>query len=139
MREPVILRGARTAARGGIEMTIRYVASVGVLAALVVVCQTPVVMEAQTPRATAGQTPRTPWGTPDLQGIWGNEEATPLERPQEFGTREFLTDAERAAREKQVVERSEAAKGGLTGFRDKRKESGTEKDVAGAYNAIWEG
>ena len=40
---------------------------------------------------------RTPWGEPDLQGIWSSGPIlTPLERPDEFAGREFLTDAERA-------------------------------------------
>ena len=38
--------------------------------------------------ANAGQDlPRTPWGAPDLQGIWNNSTTTPLEQ---------LTDEERA-------------------------------------------
>ena len=43
--------------------------------------------------------PRTAWGDPDLQGIWNTANTgTPMERPTEFGTREFLTDEEIAAR-----------------------------------------
>ena len=41
--------------------------------------------------------PRTPWGDPDLQGIWTNTTTTPFERPEEFGERQFLTDEEFAA------------------------------------------
>lgn len=38
---------------------------------------------------------RLPWGEPDLQGIWSSGYIeTPLERPDEFGGREFLTDDE---------------------------------------------
>ena len=48
----------------------------------------------------AGQTgaegPRTPWGDPDLQGVWDYWTFTPLERPEEFGERGELT-AEEAA------------------------------------------
>ena len=76
---------------------------------------------------------RTPWGAPDLQGIWKNDEVTPFERAAEFGTREFLTDQERAARDKQLATRPANNQ-----YRDKRKEKGTEQDVAGAYNAIWQ-
>ncbi len=36
----------------------------------------------------------TPWGDPDLQGVWTSATRTPLERPAEFGNREFLTDEE---------------------------------------------
>jgi len=38
--------------------------------------------------------PRTPWGTPDLQGVWDFRTLTPLERPPEFGDRALLTPAE---------------------------------------------
>ncbi len=40
---------------------------------------------------------RTLDGQPDLQGVWANNNATPLERPKELAGREFLTDAEVAA------------------------------------------
>ncbi|HVZ21975.1 MAG TPA: hypothetical protein VG871_12965 [Vicinamibacterales bacterium] len=48
--------------------------------------------------------PRTPWGEPDLQGIWTSqaELAVPFERPKAFGTRQFLTDEELAQREAQL-------------------------------------
>jgi hypothetical protein len=39
---------------------------------------------------------RTPWGDPDLQGMWTSSTYTPLERPEQFADREFLTDEERA-------------------------------------------
>lgn len=38
--------------------------------------------------------PRTPSGQPDLQGVWTNNGVTPLQRPEAFKDREFLTDAE---------------------------------------------
>ena len=38
--------------------------------------------------------PRTPWGAPDLNGIWSHGTATPLERPEPQGDRELLTAAE---------------------------------------------
>ena len=41
--------------------------------------------------------PRTPDGQPDLQGFWTNDTVTPLERPAEFGSKEFLTAEEAAA------------------------------------------
>ena len=47
------------------------------------------------PVPTFGQS-RTPWGDPDLQGIWMNDVVTPLERPSELGDRELLTDEELA-------------------------------------------
>jgi hypothetical protein len=48
--------------------------------------------------------PRTPWGDPDLQGIWPSTDmvGVPFERPDQFGTRLFLTEAEFKAREAQA-------------------------------------
>ena len=43
------------------------------------------------------EVPRLADGRPDLQGIWASDSATPLQRPQELGDREFLTDEEVAA------------------------------------------
>ena len=44
--------------------------------------------------------PRTPWGHPDLQGVWTSDDArtVPLQRPVELGERRTLTDEEFAAR-----------------------------------------
>ena len=44
--------------------------------------------------------PKTPWGHPDLQGIWTTDDmrGIPQQRPAEFGTRQHLTDEEFAAR-----------------------------------------
>ena len=40
--------------------------------------------------------PRTAWGQPDLGGVWEYKTRTPLQRPERYGDREFLT-AEEAA------------------------------------------
>src|SRR5688500_11475962 len=47
--------------------------------------------------------PRTPWGHPDLEGIWTTDDmrGVPTSRPATFGTRMYLTDEEFAARAKQ--------------------------------------
>ena len=52
---------------------------------------------------------RTPWGDPDLQGEWTTEGeyGVPFERPKEYGTRQFLTDAEYAKRIEDVRVRDE--------------------------------
>jgi hypothetical protein len=47
-------------------------------------------------------TPRTVDGQPDLQGVWANNNATPLERPKELAGRAFLTDQEVAALKKKA-------------------------------------
>ena len=85
------------------------------------------------PAPAVSQTLRTPWGDPDLQGIWSNPSVTPLERPEAFGTREYLTAEEIAAAEQALVERSRQP------GRDSRAGAGTEQDVARAYNEHWRG
>ena len=86
---------------------------------------------AQVPAASvAAQVPalKTPWGEPDLQGIWTDESDTPLQRSPKFANQEFFTEAQRAELDK---ERSALLR------RDRRVERGTELDVAGAYNAVF--
>ena len=38
--------------------------------------------------------PKTQWGQPDLQGVWNFASNVPTERPEEFGDRQFLTEEE---------------------------------------------
>ena len=47
--------------------------------------------------------PLTPYGQPDLQGVWENKSATPLERPKELAGRPFLTDQEVAELKKRAA------------------------------------
>jgi hypothetical protein len=87
---------------------------------------------AQTPRASAGApvptTLKTPWGDPDLEGIWTDETDTLLQRSSRYADQEFFTEAQRAELNR---ERSEVL--GL----EKRGERGTELDLAGAYNSAF--
>jgi hypothetical protein len=58
----------------------------------------------------AGYTvPRTPWGDPDLRGMWPiiNLISTPFQRPEQFGTRELLTDEEYAETQGRLDARNE--------------------------------
>ncbi|HJO11644.1 MAG: hypothetical protein QGG67_18315 [Gammaproteobacteria bacterium] len=41
--------------------------------------------------------PRTEWGQPDIQGVWNFSSNVPMQRPEEFGERQFLTEDEIAA------------------------------------------
>jgi len=52
----------------------------------------------------AWKAPQTAAGHPDLQGVWANNTATPLERPKELAGRAFLTDEEVAAMKKKAAE-----------------------------------
>jgi hypothetical protein len=83
---------------------------------------------AQNPAAsvtTPLEAPKTPWGEPDLQGIWTNEFDTPLQRPAKYADQEFFTEAQRA----------ELDKARSATLVDVRAKHGTEADVAGTDNA----
>ena len=84
--------------------------------------------KAAAPNSTSAASLKTPWGEPDLQGIWMDESDTPLQRPAKYANQEFFTEAQRAELDKE--------RAALLG-RDKRVERGTELDVAGAYNAAF--
>src|ERR1700681_4571911 len=63
---------------------------------------------------------KTPWGDPDLQGIWTDEFDTPLQRPAKYANQEFFTEAQREELDKQ--------RSALLGRR------ATDREFAGAYN-----
>ena len=70
-----------------------------------------------------GPAPKTPWGEPDLQGIWSRDVDIPLERPAKYANQEFFTDAERAELDRQIadiVSRDST---------ESRRARGTERDV----------
>jgi hypothetical protein len=69
--------------------------------------------------APAYTMPRTPWGDPDLQGVWSSDDTAgiPLSRPQQFANRLYLTDEEYANRQKQVDRGIEAAENAEGSFR----------------------
>ena len=73
--------------------------------------------------------PRTSWGDPDLQGIWNDPYQIPLQRPEQFADIEVFTDEQRTALDEQR---------GAMLRRDERAPIGTERDVRGAYNAVFE-
>lgn len=75
--------------------------------------------------AATRQALRTPWGDPDLQGMWENSTITPLERPASFAGREFLTEEEARKLDAEAAVRY-----------DQRTDRGAA-DVDGAYNQFW--
>ena len=56
------------------------------------------------PAPAGWATPKTPWGEPDLQGVWSSDDmdGVPRPRPAQYGSRLFMSDQEYAARVKQV-------------------------------------
>jgi len=104
-----------------------------IMAALVFLKPAEVAVADQAPTASAtapaaAPVVKTPWGEPDLQGIWTDESDTPLQRSAKYANQEFFTDAQRAELDKE--------RAALLG-RNRRVERGTELDVAGAYNAVF--
>ena len=74
-----------------------------------------------------GQAHTTPWGHPNLEGIWLDVYDTPFERAPDLGDRELATPEERAARDQARM---------LNPGRNQRSGS-SARDVAGAYNAVY--
>ncbi len=91
--------------------------------------------------ASAGESdwsgPRTPWGDPDLQGVWRYEATIPLERPR-GEERAFLSDAEMA--EIARVEADLAAKrlAGVDGEAVGRASLEDSPIRGNEYNAAWQ-
>jgi hypothetical protein len=71
---------------------------------------------------------RTPWGHPDLQGVWNVASGTPLERPEKYAGTEFLTDEELRQAEKEANEKTNA---------DRRLGAGTLSDLRREHNEFW--
>jgi len=90
-------------------MHIRNLTLAGAVAVVLSLLQGPAVAQSLNakPAKTATETwtaPRTVDGQPDLQGVWSNNNATPLERPKELAGRPYLTEQEVAALKKKAAE-----------------------------------
>jgi hypothetical protein len=97
--------------------------STGILVAVIVAGTIPLAGQTQTPASKAAASskapwtaPKTPWGHPDLSGVWTSDGAIgiPLQRPDQFAGRVELTDeefAEKVKRDGQTRERAENAVG----------------------------
>ena len=107
----------------------RLVGVIGVVAVVIAVAALLKMTKAPVGADSSGPGPRTAWGEPDLQGIWTDPYQTPLQRPAKFAGKEVFTDEERADLDRQ--------RAGIP-RRDARVERGTERDVAGAYNAVFQ-
>jgi hypothetical protein len=86
------------------------------------------VVAAQTGTSPNRHVPRTPWGDPDLQGVWSIATITPFERPAALGDKAQLTAEEAAEIEETNLKSNN---------QDRRDGAGTDADVARAYNDFW--
>jgi hypothetical protein len=98
-----------------------------------------VATRSQVPAAAAGGTvatatvPRTPWGDPDVQGIWSSGYIeTPLERPDAFGSREFLTEEEVRKELERLADQQDHSTGGKAASTPRPGDTGT-------YNSVFSG
>jgi len=112
-------------------MAYRYLSSISVLAILAFAFMPVQPVTGQGP-TTATQTevwtpPRTPWGDPDLQGIWTSGTSTPLQRPGAAAGNSTLTDEEAAEFADELAFNLD---------RD-RRDGGNAADVSRAYNEHW--
>src|SRR3954451_23249724 len=105
--------------------------SVAIAVAIIPMSVTPTPAQAPAPSTLAPPsktlTLKTPWGEPDLQGIWTSDSDTPLQRPARYANQEFFSPAERAELDKARTEVPPRA--------DASRDRGDARDVAGAYNS----
>jgi hypothetical protein len=129
-RSKAIRSGKINGGEGRWLMRSRVLASLGAAGtmALVAMASLPVSGQSGTPAlvitafnggATQSYTvPKTPWGDPDLQGVWSSDDATmPMSRPQNFGDRLYQNDEEFAARQKQIQSGITNAENAVGSFR----------------------
>jgi len=95
------------------------------------------------PAEAQDNAPRTTWGKPDLQGVWDFRTITRMERPEEYGEREFLSPEEAAALDQAAVDREtalwnlESQRTEAGGNVDRRSAVGANRGAPGSYNQFW--
>ena len=113
-------------------MPYRYASHALVAAVVTMVTSIPVAAQGQ------DDSPRTPWGAPDLGGVWDYRTLTPVQRPE--GRAEFLSDEEVAARRERELDRN-AALAARPALRTEPDPTGNvDRGVDGApgsYNSFW--
>ncbi len=84
------------------------------------------------PKATY-RLPRTPWGDPDLQGVWDYQTRIPMQRPAQFKGKATLTEAELAQWAKTSPNQDPCG----VGTRENADCTPEELAEVGAYNEFW--
>src|SRR5262245_54519168 len=116
--------------------TLLLAGAIGVLAATYGVSHTST--NAQPPEGGTWTQARTPWGDPDLQGVWRYEGAIPLERPARFQGRAQLTDEEVAQIQKVEQEQAAQRLAGAEGAAVGRRSVGESPIRGNEYNSFWQ-
>ncbi len=80
--------------------------------------------------------PRTEWGQPDLQGVWNFSSDVPMQRPQRYGARQFLTEEELEERRAQI-EANRAAADAAAAQLVLDPEAPEATSNPGGYNDFW--
>jgi hypothetical protein len=101
---------------------------IATIASVISLSTTPAAAQAPADAAAAVAALKTPWGEPDLQGIWTDESDTLLQRSPKYASQEFFTAAQRAELDK---ERAALL------VRDPRAAHGSETDVTQGYNSVF--
>ena len=105
-------------------MTVRFPLLSAAVIVTVSLVLLPTVAHAQGAGAQA-EPPRTPWGAPDLNGVWDFRTLTPFERPDDLSDQAFFTEEEAA--------QYEADRLAAFAVRDDQEPA----DIVGNYNQFW--
>jgi len=94
-------------------MSHRQLVYLSALAATIALLTLPIVGQAPASKAKAKTTkaytpPRTPWGDPDLEGVWPGNMGVPMQRNAKLGERATLTDEEYQAKEVAAAKQAKA-------------------------------
>ena len=86
--------------------------------------------------------PRTPDGHPDLQGVWANNSAVPLERPEAWAGKDRLTDEELASLVTAAADATDPGQDALFGDQlvlaaIERTQATSYDPTTGNYNQFW--
>ena len=123
--------------RHGVLSRLGWVVAAGMVVSLsgtVVAGQAPAGTTTFTVPASTYTPPKSPWGDPDLQGVWDNHTTVPMRRPANLAGKRTFTEAELAARAK-----ARRLNEPLCNQNDDRCAKATvdELDRMSPYNAFW--